>query len=248
MPALDRLADLELPLYDGYPYWNTRVVGGIYHISQLPPVPEPMLLEATQRQALVNRLPVCLVLGEHDARYVDAEGVMTLSHAAPRGGFLFANKLWPGLRGDPSSQDFLLRELRLATLINWQREGDFGLFGDLTKGGRPATAEEKARLLGVQRDGTPRGLEQCGRCGDWAGVCLESDGVFAGYVMTMHCRCENHHRCARCGGLLYERKLNANYYNAKDRKIWHVPGFCAFEHRCSRPQRCDSRRLEDSIR
>lgn len=232
MPALDRLADLELPLYDGYPYWNTRVASSIYHISQVPPVPEPMLVEATRRQALVNRLPVCLVLGEHDARYVDAEGATHVSHEPPRGGHLFANKLYPGLSGDPSSQDFLLRELRLATLINWQPEG--AIFGDLTKGGRTATAEEKARLLGFQPDGTPRGLQQCGRCGDWAGVCLDSGEVFAGQVMTVHCRCENHNRCAGCGGLLYERRLNANYYNPKDRKIWHVPGFCSFEHRCSR--------------
>jgi len=35
-----------------------------------------------------------------------------------------------------------------------------------------------------------------------------------------------------CGGFLYERKLNANYYNPRDGQIWHVPGFCAFRHRC----------------
>ncbi len=50
--CIDRLANLELPLYDGYPYWNRCVVGAIYHISQLPPVPEPLLLEATRRQAV----------------------------------------------------------------------------------------------------------------------------------------------------------------------------------------------------
>ena len=56
MPAPDRLADLELPFYDGFPYWTTRVAYAIYHITQLPPVPE--LREATRRQALVNRLAV----------------------------------------------------------------------------------------------------------------------------------------------------------------------------------------------
>ncbi len=50
--------------------------------------------------------------------------------------------------------------------------------------------------------------------------------------MQVHCRCQNDNRCAACGGFLYERKLNANYYNARDGQIWHVPGFSGFRHRC----------------
>ncbi len=30
----------------------------------------------------------------------------------------------------------------------------------------------------------------------------------------------------------YARKLNANYYDARDGQIWRVPGFCGFRHRC----------------
>jgi hypothetical protein len=44
---------------------------------------------------------------------------------------------------------------------------------------------------------------------------------------------DNHNRCARCHERLYERRLNANYYNPADRGIWHVPGFCGLSHRCS---------------
>jgi hypothetical protein len=50
--------------------------------------------------------------------------------------------------------------------------------------------------------------------------------------MAVHCRCANDNRCAACGGLLYKRKLNANYYNPCDGRIWHVPGFSGLGHRC----------------
>jgi hypothetical protein len=40
--------------------------------------------------------------------------------------------------------------------------------------------------------------------------------------MHVHCRCENHNRCARCGEQLAKRRLNANYYRESDRQIWHV--------------------------
>jgi hypothetical protein len=42
----------------------------------------------------------------------------------------------------------------------------------------------------------------------------------------VHCYCENRNRCARCNARLFERRLNANYYDPADRRIWHVPGFC----------------------
>jgi len=49
--------------------------------------------------------------------------------------------------------------------------------------------------------------------------------------MTAPCVCQNDNRCAACGGFLYARKLNANYYNAGDGRILHVPGFSGFRHR-----------------
>ena len=188
MPALNPSTGLELPFFDGFPYWNTRLAPGIFHITLLPPVPEAMLLDATRLQARWNNLPVCLVLNEQNARCFVGDG-RNMAIEPPCGGFLFANILQPGLRGDPSSQGFILRSLRLVTLINWQREGEFGLFGDLTKGGRPATADETARLQGAQPDGTPRGLQRCVRCGDWKGECLDPSEQFAGQVMTVHLPC-----------------------------------------------------------
>jgi hypothetical protein len=105
-------------------------------------------------------------------------------------------------------------------------------FGDLTKGGHAASADELARLAGAGPDGVPRGLERCPACGEWRGTCLDPSPRFAGQVMTVHCRCANDNRCAACGLLLYERKLNANYYNPRDGRIWHVPGFSGLGHRC----------------
>jgi hypothetical protein len=32
--------------------------------------------------------------------------------------------------------------------------------------------------------------------------------------------------------VLHDRKLNANCFEPADGKIWHVPGFSAFDHRC----------------
>jgi hypothetical protein len=110
------------------------------------------------------------------------------------------------------------------------------MLGDLTKGGRAATDEEKRSLAEVLCDGTPRGLSRCLTCGHWQGVCLDPSEHFTGQAMTVHCFCDNHHRCARCHERLYVRRLNANYYNPPDRGIWHVPGFCRFNHRCSVPR------------
>jgi len=44
--------------------------------------------------------------------------------------------------------------------------------------------------------------------------------------------CENNNRCAGCGERLFERKLNAAYYNGK---IWNAPGFCGFRQKCAGP-------------
>ena len=57
-------------------------------------------------------------------------------------------------------------------------------------------------------------------------------------VMRVCCRCENDNRCARCGGLLYERKLNSNFFEPADGRIWHVPGFLGLRHRCPEVIQC----------
>lgn len=218
-------------IFDGYPYLSTRIVPALYHIALLPAgLPESTLVEAAQRQVLANRLPVCLVLAEDHAHYFDAEGNTHVSAEPPWGGAIVTDKLAAVMDCDGASHEVRARQARLATVVAQCASGF--LFGDLSKGGRAATTRERARLSGTRRDGTPRGLRRCVTCGDWKGTCLNTLAPFAGQVMTVHCTCENHNRCVRCGELLFERRLNANYYDPKDQPIWHVPGFCGLGHRC----------------
>lgn len=223
-----------LPLFDGFPYLNIRLVSALYHIILLPAgVSETHLFDAARRQVLANRLPVCLVLAQDRAMYWEPEGGRSASHEPPRGGNMIAEGLAPAIDCDDQSEEFRARQKRLTRTIDRSRRCGGHILGDLTKGGRAATHEEKQYLTGVLTDGAPRGLNRCVNCGDWKGVCLDPSEQFAGQVMTVHCYCDNHNRCARCKERLYERRLNANYYDPADRGIWHVPGFCGLSHRCS---------------
>jgi len=106
------------------------------------------------------------------------------------------------------------------------------ILGDITKGGRLPTLEEEKGLAGTHADGVPRGLLPCPVCGEWRGDCF--DTPYQELVVTVCCVCQNVNRCARCRELIYERKLNANYFELADRTIWHVPGFSGLHHRCRR--------------
>ena len=107
------------------------------------------------------------------------------------------------------------------------------VLGDTTKGGRDATPEERKTLAGFQGNGVPKGLDLCPTCGEWRGTCIDPNPQFAGKVMKVHCTCENDNRCALCGELLYERKVNANFFDPQDHQIWHIPGFLVLKHVCS---------------
>ena len=229
-----QFADLRsLPVFDGFPYLNTRVAPAFYHIILLSAyMPETDLTDMARRQVWSNRLPSCLVLASDRAKYFQPDGGGLMSVDPPRGGSLLAGKLAPAVDLRDSSEEFVGRQKKLAGVIEQAcRFGGFA-FGDLTKGGRPATEKEQRALGGFQADGTPLGLTLCAQCGDWKGVCLDPSEQFAGQMMTVHCFCDNHNQCARCGTQLFERRLNANYYNPHDRSIWHVPGFCGLRHQC----------------
>ena len=92
---------------------------------------------------------------------------------------------------------------------------------------------ESVAYSGFQSNGVPVGLEYCHICGDWKGLCLDPSPDFKGKMMRVFCKCQNFNRCAFCGEPLYDRRLNANYYNPEDGRIWHVPGFTAFNHKCN---------------
>jgi hypothetical protein len=227
----------SLPLFDGFPYLVTRVVPAMYHVILLPATAselELVLLARTQWRA--NRLETCLVTGGDRAWFISADGRDELAQTPPRGGTLVAGLLKPS-RLWVDTPELQARQRRLdAVNERYRRKGGY-ILGDLTKGGREATADEVGRLAGAGPEGRPRGLERCFTCGEWRGLCLDPSPTFVGKVMTVHCSCQNDNRCAACGGFLYERKLNANYYYANDGQIWHVPGFSGFRHRCPDPLR-----------
>ena len=156
---------------------------------------------------------------------------MVLAQTPPRGGTLVTGLLRPARRWADTAE-LQARQGRLDALVEAHRRKGGYILGDLTKDGREATADEVGRLAGAGPEGRPRGLECCATCGEWRGRCLDPSPQFVRKVMTVHCGCQNDNRCAACGGFLYERKLNANYYNAGDGQIWHVAGFSGFRHRC----------------
>lgn len=232
IPDAETYKALRLPHFDGFPYLATYVVATYYHIILLPSGLEPgEMTRIAVHQATLNRLKTCLVLGEESCVFFGRDGSQVPSVCVPGCSNWVAYMLLPGpifvedeeLRG---------RKERLRAFIKATNRGGY-LLGDLTKGGRPATDEEKARLAGFSTRGIPKGLSQCEVCGMWRGECLDpKTDVFKDKVMKVYCRCQNDNLCVRCGRPLYEYMLNANYYGA-DGIIWHVPGFCGFKHRCT---------------
>lgn len=222
-----------LAQFDGFPYLNTRLVPAVYHITLLPAdAPEATLLKLARVQAHANRLDTCLLLNATCAIFFWSDGRVTSTRETPRGGTLLSNGLALAVDLLPTLE-LQRRQSRLDATAASDLERKGAIFGDLSKGGRRATTEELERLHGSGEGGAPRGLERCPRCQDWRGECLDPSEHFAGMVMRVHCLCENHNRCARCGSRLHAHRLNANYYNSRDGAIWHVPGFSIFEHRCS---------------
>lgn len=224
----------SLPVLDTFPYLNVRLCQGFYQILLLPEdLPQQQLLALAARQVQANRLRACLVLGEKAAIYFERDGASTFSEQPPAGGIIE-----PGIALVPAwrcadSESYRRRVQRLADYTAERNRGTRHVLGDLTKGGRPAGLDEQQRLRGSNEQGVPRGLRQCAECGYWAGECLDPNPKFRGQIMTVHCLCANDNRCAGCGELLAGYRLNANYYEAADGLIWHVPGFAGLSHQCA---------------
>jgi hypothetical protein len=232
IPDTETCRALRLPHFDGFPYLATYVVPTFYHVILLPLGLDPEeMTRIAVHQATFNRLQTCLVLGEESCVYFGKNGSQASSDCVPGCSNWVTDRLLPGpiLVED---EELKGRKERLRAFIKAATRTGY-LFGDLTKGGRPATEEEKVRLAGFSARAIPKGLTHCGVCGGWRGECLDpKTDVFKDKVMKVYCRCQNDNLCARCGRPLYEYKLNANFYG-EDGHIWHVPGFCGLQHRCA---------------
>lgn len=222
----------SLPLFDGFPYIWTRLVAAFYHIILLPgSYPILDLTEITRKQAQANNLPTCLVLDPAECIYFYPGGQQGVSDRVPRGSSLISSKLKASCHL-PQSRELAQRARRLEEFQRQQKGGRYVL-GDRTEGGRKATEAELQTLSGRQENGVPKGLVQCSSCGKWHGSCFDPIPEFNGLLLRVHCICENDNYCARCGGHLYERKLNANFYRQDIGEVLYVPAFCGLNHKCS---------------
>jgi hypothetical protein len=215
------------------PYLVTKLCGAFQHMHLLPAGrARAELVDAAFAQAHANRLPIALVLGPEEALYLDPDRRSQQEIPVPFSTLLVSGRL-KAAREYPQTDELVARQGRLAAVLKALSGGkEAFVFGDLLKGGRPATSEEITRLSGRGPDGVPRGLVLCPTCGLWNGSCLDPESPIEGALLVrVHCSCENDNACARCGELLAEAKLNSNRYK-DDGGIWHYAGFMCLSHEC----------------
>ena len=106
------------------------------------------------------------------------------------------------------------------------------MIGDAKKAGREASLDDLHRLRDSQPNGDPAGLVRCDHCGEWRGECLDTQLRPMPWLVRVHCRCENRNRCAGCGELLADRKLNGNEYDEATGRVLHTGGAAALAHAC----------------
>ncbi|MCC6486398.1 MAG: hypothetical protein IT364_02780 [Candidatus Hydrogenedentes bacterium] len=182
----------------------------------------------------MNKFSCCLVLNEGSSIYFEPDGSEHCQTEIPGGGIVVTGKLQL-VRRFPQTEDSARRQGELDAFIKARRQTGYAM-GDLKKGGRQASAEELVRLAGKQPGGIPVGLTRCGTCGQWRGECLDPNPDLPLRVVTVHCRCQNDTLCASCGKPLREERVNGNSYSERDGHVWHLPGFCAFEHECPKKE------------
>jgi hypothetical protein len=223
-------AEARSPVLRAAPLLLTRVVPALWHVTLLPArLTEERQAEVAQLQATRHHLPTCLVQASGRGFYL-RNGGTPQEGPPPAGGVLIAGRLLPP---EPLGVTAELQErLRCLEPALGARAGALWVLGDRKKGGRCATPEERAQLEGHLPCGAPRGLTPCMVCGELRGCCLDPNPRLQGLLVQVACRCDNRNRCAACGGLLYRRKLNGNFFDAATGQVWHVPGICGLSHRC----------------
>jgi hypothetical protein len=226
--------------FDGYPYLVTRIGhSALRHLAVLPREwPSDRLVGFARRQADANRLDTCVVLGRRSAVYFTADGVEGRDAYVPTGLPVVERiRLGSPL---PRTPDLTTRRASLRTWADAQT-GPGYIVGDGLEGGRRATYEDLTRLVGLDGKDPYPGLARCVDCGDLAGDFLATDGEGNGdlspRVIRVHCLCENHNRCARCGSPLAERRLSAYHFVEDTGRPCYVAAYCAFSHRCTRTSR-----------
>lgn len=225
-----KLKSIVGSVYEGYPYLVTKIVPTLIHVIPLPGKGIEWLRSAAVEQARANDLPTCLVLGESVCLYLDAALEPCKSDILPFGSVVYGKLRFS--RTFDKDPDLVQRERALVIYEKGQNKGGF-LHGDLRKGGKRATPVQIKELTGLNALGLPKGLSACPVCQKAKGWCLDPSDKAGDWLVPAHCDCDNMNLCAHCGRKLDDTKLNGNYYQPRDGRIWHTPGFCGLGHQCS---------------
>ncbi len=232
-----RRPEVALPEpFDGYPYLVTRIGhGALRHMAVLPADwPRERLRDLARRQAEANRLETCLCLGPSDAVFFTPDGEAVESAIMPFG--IPVVEQLALVEPVPRSDEVAARRVALRAYADRSNPGGY-VVGDGLENGRPATPADIDRLSRRQPDGVPAGLARCATCrwfkGDYLAVKGEGDGDLTPRVIRVHCRCENHNRCAGCGETLADWRLSAYHYDEASRSVPYLAAYAAFSHRCA---------------
>lgn len=221
---------LLLPAFDGTPYLATRIEPELFHILLLPRGwPLYSQLNVAFRQAEANRLPTYFLITPDSCLWLRTDGGVLPARAEPRELAVAVGSLRP-CEALPADSEMTERAARLREHAG--RQGQRTIWCDPARGGWAASEEEAAELAGETGEGMPRGLERCPECGEWRGQCLDPRGAGELLVLPVCCVCENDNECAGCGELLFERRLQCNWYDEEAGELLYVPGFHALDHAC----------------
>lgn len=232
--------------FDGFPYLVTRIGRtALRHLAVVPADwPRDRLVELAIRQATTNRLETCLCLGPAGGVFVSPAGAAREAAFAPAGLPVVDRLVIAGPL--PETAELAARRDALGAYARrWTGTGY--IVGDGLEGGRPATPADVARLAGPPVEDMPRGLRRCPACGELRGERLRDERLrierlhgagAAGEderpeVVDVFCRCDNHNRCAGCGGPLAEHRLSARYWDEADARTWYLAAYCGLGHRCA---------------
>ena len=222
--------------FTGYPYLVTRIGHSpLRNMSVLPADwSRERLLDLARRQAIANQLETCLCLGPTESVFVSPDGTTSVAELIPIGVPLVDRLALA--EPIPDTPELVARRDRLVAFAE-SLKGSGYLVGDGLEGGRPASADDISRLSGRDTHGIPAGLSRCATCGRFTGDFLatkgEGNGDMRRRVVRVHCTCENHNHCARCGEPLAESRLSAYEFNEADGKVWYAAAYIGLSHRCA---------------
>lgn len=227
------------PIFDDYPYLMTRIGSTpLRHIALLRSDRSPdQLLDLARRQARANHLDTCLCLGPGKFVYLFADGQELMANDAPWGmpvaGLLKTAEDFPV---SPEDED---RERRLREFAERHRQEGY-LVGDGLEAGRPASAVDMTLMQRRGEDGVPTSLHRCRSCqqfrGEYLAVYGEGNGDKRPRVVFVHCACDNHNRCARCGSPLADHRLSSYSYDEQRGAIMYTAAYVGLSHRCPTEQ------------